>query len=162
MSKPIISIIAAIAEKNRAIGKDNKLLWHISEDLKRFKNLTNGHAVIMGQKTYESIGRPLPNRTNIIISDNPDFHPENVIVARSIAESVEKAKEVESEEIFICGGGMVYKQFISLADKLYLTLVEDDFEADVFFPEYAEFGKIINETQSSEGDYKYKFVELVK
>ena len=108
MNKPIISIIAAVAEKNRAIGKDNKLLWHIPEDLKHFKNLTAGHVVIMGQKTFESLGKPLPNRTNIIISNNSDFNPQNVIAARSIEESLKKAKQIEKEEIFICGGGAIY------------------------------------------------------
>lgn len=162
MNKPIISIIAAIAEKNRAIGKDNKLLWHIPEDLKRFKKLTTRHAVIMGQKTYESIGRPLPNRTNIIISNNPDFNPPDAIVARSIEESIAKAREVEKEEIFICGGGSIYQQFIPLAGKLYLTIVEGEFEADTFFPDYAEFKKVVKEEKSSDGKYNYKFVELVK
>ena len=162
MTQPKISIIAAVAEKNRAIGKDNKLLWHISEDLKRFKDLTSGHAIIMGQKTYESIGRLLPNRTNIVISDNSDFRPEGVIVAHSIEESVEKAKKVEKEEIFICGGGMIYRQFMPLADKLYLTLVEGNFSGDVFFPDYSDFKNILSETQSEEGDYKYRFLELIK
>jgi len=162
MNKPIISIIVALAEKNRAIGKNNKLLWHISEDLKRFKNLTAGHAIIMGQKTYESIGHPLPNRTNIVISNDLKFNPSGVLVARSIEESVAKAQAIEKEEIFICGGGIIYKQFLPLADKLYLTLVEGDFEGDVFFPEYTEFKKVVSEIQSSEGEYKYKFVELVK
>lgn len=162
MNKPIISIIAAIAEKNRAIGKGNKLLWHIPEDLKHFKNLTASHAVIMGQRTFEPFGKPLPNRTNIIISNNSDFNPRNVIVARSINESLEKAKEIEKEEIFICGGGSIYRQFMPLADKLYLTIVEGEFDADTFFPGYSEFKKIIKEEKSSDGEYNYKFVELTR
>ncbi|MCX6765545.1 MAG: dihydrofolate reductase [Candidatus Moranbacteria bacterium] len=160
--KSTISIIAAIAEKNRAIGKDNKLLWHIPEDLRRFKNLTTGHAIIMGQKTFESLGKPLPNRTNIVISNNPDFNPQNVIVTRSIEESLKKAREIEKEEIFICGGGLIYRQFLLLADKLYLTIIEGNFEADTFFPDYSEFSKIVKEEKSSDEKYNYKFVELVR
>ncbi len=162
MNKPIISIIAAIAEKNRAIGKDNKLLWHIPEDLKHFKNLTAGHVVIMGQKTFESLGKPLPNRANIVISNDPEFNPSGVVVARSIEESVAKAQEIEKEEIFICGGGSIYEQFMPLADKLYLTLVAGDFEGDVLFPDYSEFKKIIKEEKSSDGKYNYKFIELIR
>lgn len=162
MDKPIISIICAVAEKNRAIGKDNELLWHIPEDLKRFKEITSGHAMIMGQKTFESIGQPLPNRTNIIISNNPDFNPPDIIVARSIEESVAKAQEIEKEEIFVCGGGSIYKQFMPLADKLYLTVVKGEFDADTFFPDYSEFKKVLKEEKSSEGKYNYKFVELIR
>jgi len=161
MNKPIISIISAVAE-NLAIGKDNKLLWHIPEDLKRFKNLTNGRAIIMGQKTFESIVKSLPNRTNIIISNDPNFKADDAIIARSIEESLEKAKEIEEEEIFICGGGSIYRQFLPLADKLYLTIIEGDFKADTFFPDYSEFNKIVKEEKGSDGKYNYKFVELVK
>ncbi len=162
MNKPIISIIAAIAEKNRAIGKDNKLLWHIPEDLKRFKQITSGHVVVMGQKTFESIGKTLPDRTSIVVSNNPNFNPENVIIARSIEESLEKAREIEKEEIFICGGGSIYRQFMPLADKLYLTIVEGNFEADTFFPDYAEFSKVLKKEKSSDGKYNYKFIELIR
>lgn len=162
MNKPIISIVAAVAEKNRAIGKDNKLLWHIPEDLKRFKQITSGHVVVMGQKTFESLGKPLPNRTNIIISNNSNFSSQNVIVAGSIEKSLEKAKEIEKEEIFICGGGSIYRQFMPLAGKLYLTIVEGNFEADTFFPDYAEFKKTIREEKRSDGKYNYKFVELIR
>lgn len=161
MKKPIISIISAVAE-NRAIGKNNELLWHIPEDLKRFKEITTGHVVIMGQKTFESIGRPLPDRTSIVISDDLSFNPADAVIARSIEESIEKAKEIEKEEIFICGGGSIYRQFMPLADKLYLTIVEGNFEADTFFPDYSEFKKIIKEEKGSDEKYKYKFIELVK
>lgn len=161
MDKPIISIICAVAE-NRAIGKDNKLLWHIPEDLKRFKEITTRHVVIMGQKTFESIGRPLPNRTSIVISDDLSFNPTGAVVARSIKESLKKAREIEKEEIFICGGGSIYRQFLPLADKLYLTIVEGNFEADTFFPDYSEFKKVVSEEKGSDEKYKYKFIELVK
>jgi dihydrofolate reductase len=162
MNKPRISIIAAIAEKNRAIGKANKLLWHIPKDLKRFKGLTVGHVIIMGQKTFDSIGKSLPGRTSIVISRNPEFHPENIIIAESIEESLAKAKKIEKEEIFVIGGGQIYQQFMPIADKLYLTIVEGEFEADTFFPDYSEFSKIINEEKGSDGKYNYKFVELIR
>jgi len=162
MNKPFISIIAAITEKNSGIGKDNKLLWHIPEDLKRFKEITTGHAVIMGEKTFESLGKPLSNRTNIVISDNPNYNPQNVIIVGSIGESLEKAKKIEKEEIFICGGGSIYRQFMPLADKLYLTVVEGNFEADTFFPDYSDFKKVVKEEKGSDGKYNYKFVELIR
>ena len=127
-----ISIIVAVA-RNWAIGKDNQLLWHISKDLKRFKKLTEGHNVIMGKKTYESLPlRPLKNRTNIVISDNPDDRFEGCITVYSINEALQYCNE--KEESYIIGGGSVYRQFLPHADKLYLTVVEKDFDADTFFP----------------------------
>lgn len=128
-----ISIIVAIAQNN-AIGKDNQLLWHISEDLKRFKRITSGHRVIMGKKTFESLPiRPLPNRTNIIISDNPDDQYEGCIVVYSIEEALGHCND--GLESFVIGGGSVYRQFMQYADKLYLTMVYKDFEADTYFPD---------------------------
>ena len=161
MYNPKISIICAIAE-NRAIGKNNQLLWHIKEDFKFFKEKTSGHVIVMGQKTFESIGKPLPNRTTIVLSNDPESNIEGVIMARTFDEVFAKAREIEKEEIFICGGGSVYAQTIGMADKLYLTVIEGNFEADVFFPEYDEFKKIISKREGSEGDFKYKFLELEK
>jgi dihydrofolate reductase len=161
MSKPIISLICAISE-NRAIGKDNKLLWRIPEDLKRFKNITKGHTVIMGRKTFFSIGRPLPERNNIIITSNPELKLKNCIMAKSVEDALKKAGEIEKKEIFIIGGGQVYAQTISLADKLYLTIVEKICEADAFFPEYNQFSKIIFEQKGQFENYHYKFLELTK
>lgn len=160
MNKPIISIICAI-DKNKAIGKNNSLLWHIPEDLKRFKNITSGHAIIMGRKTFESIGRPLPNRTNIVITSDKSFIAENCTICHTVEDALDEAKKIEREEIFIIGGGQIYNQTINLADKLYLTIVEGEFEADSFFPEYPNFKKIKEEHSSNE-NYKYKFLELVK
>lgn len=157
-----ISMISAIAKKNRAIGKNNALLWHIPEDFQHFKELTSGHAIIMGENTYKSIGRPLPNRTNIVLSQTPDFAPEGCIVVRSIEESLDVAKQFEAEEIFICGGASIYKQFISLADRLYLTLVEGDYDADTFFPEYPEFTKEMEREEKNNGKYAFTFVTLEK
>lgn len=159
MYNPKISIICAIAE-NRAIGKNNDLLWHIPEDFKHFKEKTMGHVIMMGQKTYESIGKPLPNRTTIVLSNDENFKVEGVIVVRTFDEVFAKAKEIEKEEIFICGGASVYAQTIDLADKLYLTVVKGDFEADVFFPEYEQFKKVISQRKSSDDKFEYTFLEL--
>lgn len=128
-----ISIIVAIA-KNNAIGKNNDLLWHISDDLKRFKKYTTGNVIIMGRNTFLSLPKgALPNRENIVITDNKADKFDNTIIANSINEAIEKASN--GKENFIIGGGMVYKQFLPLANKLYLTTIDKDFEADIFFPE---------------------------
>ena len=157
-----ISILAAISKENRALGFQNKLLWKIEGDLPRFKALTTGHPIVMGRKTYESIGRPLPNRTNIVITRNPDFKPEEVLVASSIKEALDIAKENEKEEIFIIGGGEIYKQGIAFADRLYLTVVEDEPEADTFFPDYSEFKKVISEDRHKEHTASFSFIVLEK
>lgn len=154
-----INIIVAIA-KNRAIGKDNKLLWHIPNDLRRFKEITTGHTVIMGRKTYESIGRPLPDRINIIITRNNDYKADGCVTCKSLEEAIEFAKENQENEVFIIGGGEIYSQAINLADKLYLTLVEGNFEADTYFPDYSDFKKIIFEKEQKSEGYKYRFLEL--
>ncbi len=126
------SIIVAIAD-NYAIGKENRLLWHIPEDLKRFKRITTGHTLIMGKNTFESLPvRPLPNRTSIVLSDIPGDRIEGCIMAYSLEEAIEKCPE---DECFVIGGGMVYRQFLPIADKLYITWVHRVFDADTFFPE---------------------------
>jgi dihydrofolate reductase len=128
-----ISIIVAVAENN-AIGRNNELLWHISDDLKRFKKITTGHPIIMGKNTFLSLPvRPLPNRTSIVITDDPEDDFEGCIMAYSIKDALEKCPK--DEECFIIGGGSVYRQFLPLADKLYLTRVHRSYEADTFFPE---------------------------
>jgi dihydrofolate reductase len=130
---PNISIIVAIAS-NRAIGKDNRLLWHLSDDLKRFKKLTTGHTLIMGRNTFLSLPNgALPNRRHIVISDIAGESFDGCEMAGSIGEALELAGT--QEECFVIGGGMVYKQFLPLAGKLYLTQVHASFEADTFFPE---------------------------
>lgn len=129
----MISIIVAIAENN-AIGKDNDLLWHLSEDLKRFKKLTSGKTVIMGKKTFESLPvRPLPNRRSIVITDVPGEQIDGCVMAFSIEDAVSKCSP--DEENFVIGGGSVYRQFMPIADKFYLTKVHKSFEADTFYPE---------------------------
>ena len=132
----MISLIVAMG-KNREIGKENQLLWHLPKDLKHFKDLTSGHPIIMGRKTYESIGKPLPNRTNIVISRRNDWFEEGILIVGSIKEAVKFAKKID-EEVFIIGGGNIYEQTIDLADKLEVTLVDAVLDADTFFPKIDE------------------------
>jgi dihydrofolate reductase len=154
-----ISIIVAIAQNN-AIGKDNQLLWHIPEDLKRFKALTTGHTIVMGKRTFESLPiRPLPNRRSVVITDIPGELINGCEMAYSIDDAISKMEE--GRENFIIGGGMVYKQFMPLADKLYLTIVHKDFEADTFYTDidYSEWKEIAREdvpaVESLGFDYSY-------
>lgn len=170
-----ISIIAAIG-RNRELGKDNKLLWHIPEDLKRFKKLTQDHAVIMGRKTFESLGKPLPNRINIIITRDKNYKIKTFDVSKHrthIVHSLEDAfKNLESkiqsselpEEIFIIGGGEIYRQALPYADKLYLTIVDIDRpDAHTYFPEYERvFKKTIFEQKNNINGYKFTFLVLIK
>lgn len=156
----MISIIVAIGE-NRAIGKDNKLLWNIPEDMVHFREITTGHTVIMGDKTYLSIGRPLPNRKNIVLSLDENFVAPNCEVRHSLEEVLDEYKKSE-EEVFVIGGGMIYKLALPYADKLYLTIVEDSPEADTFFPDYSEFKKAVSEENEDNGQYKFKFLELTR
>lgn len=156
-----VSMIAAIASENRAIGKNNKLIYHIHEDLQRFKELTTNHLVIMGRKTFESIGKALPNRINIVITRQPNFSAENVVVTHSLDEALRLAElKARDEEVFIIGGGLVYKEAIGKADKLYLTIVEGTPSADTFFPDYSDFKKVVFEELHKSEDFKYKFLDL--
>lgn len=161
MQKPIISIIAAISE-NRAIGKDNKLLWDIPEDMKRFREVTKGHPVIMGRKTFDSIGRLLPQRLNIIVTRDKNYSVTGAVVVTSLESAVEKAKMEKTDEIFVIGGGQIYTQAIDIADKLYLTIVHTEIEGDTYFPDYSAFKKIVFEKKSESNRYRYTFLELVK
>lgn len=152
-----ISIIAATAENN-VIGFNNKLIWHISEDLKRFKRITAGHTVIMGRKTYESLPfKPLPKRLNIVISRKKKLKLKGAVVVSSPEEALKICKE--DEEVFICGGATIYKHFIKSADKMYLTKIYHNFEGDTFFPEIKnEDWKLINKT-NSEDKYRFSFLD---
>ncbi|MEW6132920.1 MAG: dihydrofolate reductase [Pseudomonadota bacterium] len=131
--KPRISIISAIA-KNRTIGIDNTLPWRLSEDLKYFKALTLGHHILMGRKTWESIGKPLPGRTTVIITRSDYAAPEGVKIAHSLQEAIDVCGE--DEEIFFVGGADLYGQALPLADRLYLTEIQADVEGDAWFPDY--------------------------
>lgn len=159
----MISIIVAIAE-NYAIGKDNDLLWHIPEDMKRFKRITTGHKVIMGKRTYESLPyRPLKDRTNIVISDIPGDHYEGCVMAYSIEEALRHCDP--EEECFVIGGGMIYRQFMDIADKLYITLVHKEFEADTFYPEIDP--ETWKEVEREEGldenlEFTYSFITYLR
>ncbi|MDR1975422.1 MAG: dihydrofolate reductase [Campylobacteraceae bacterium] len=127
-----LSIIVAVG-KSWQIGLDNKLLWHIPEDLKLFKEITLGHHLIMGRKTYESIGKPLPNRTSIVLSKS-DINIENAFTCKSLEEAIALCKKRSESEAFIIGGAQVYAQALPLADRLYLSTVDYNGKADVFFP----------------------------
>ncbi|MBU1031927.1 dihydrofolate reductase [Patescibacteria group bacterium] len=153
-----LSIIAAIASKNRALGKDNELIYKIPEDLKRFKKLTEGHAIIMGRKTFESIGYPLPNRLNIIITRDKNFSEKGITVVHSLEEALQQIQG--EDEVFVIGGGQIYKEAMPLADKLYLTIVEGNPSADTFFPDYSDFKKVVFEESHESGGLKYKFITL--
>jgi dihydrofolate reductase len=154
-----INLIAALSE-NRVIGKDNKLLWNIPSDLKRFRQLTSGHPIIMGRKTYESIGRLLPNRTNIIITRDQDYKVEGAVITHSLDEALRQAQG--DDEIFVIGGGQIFEQAISLADKLYLTIVKGNFEGDAFFPDYSAFTKEVLREDGEENGYEFTFLDLEK
>ena len=154
-----ISIIVAIASNN-AIGKDNDLLWHISAELKRFKKLTEGHYIIMGKRTYYSLPkRPLPNRTNMIITDVEDEEIDGCLMAYSIDDAITKMDR--ERENFIIGGGSIYKQFMPHADKLYITRIHKDFEADTFFPKFTlDDWKIVYKedvNDDPQNDFTYTF-----
>ena len=155
-----ITIIVAVA-KNLAIGKDNDLLWHLPKDMLFFKDTTKGHCIITGRKNYYSIPekyRPLPNRTNIVITRDEDLVLEGAIVVNSIEKAIKVAKKTDEKEIFIIGGGEIYKQSLHLANKLYITEVDSVFEDDdTFFPEFDKNNWEIISKESHQKDEKHKF-----
>lgn len=153
----MIKIIVAMS-KNRVIGNSNKLIWKLSADLKRFKEITTGNAVIMGRKTYESIGKPLPNRRNIIVTRNSEYFADGC----EIAESLEKAIDICDRDCFIIGGGDIYRQSMDLAQKIYLTLVRENMDGDTSFQEIGkEWMKISREDFQADdkNEYAYSFIE---
>ncbi len=161
---PNISIIVAVAENN-AIGKDNRLLWRLTDDLKRFKKLTTGHTLIMGRNTFLSLpGGALPDRRHIVISDRPGELFEGCEMAGSMEEAVELADE--SDECFVIGGGMVYAQFLPRAGKLYLTRVHASFEADTFFPEidFTQWKAVASEEVAAGeiNEYAHTYTEYIR
>ena len=151
----MISLIVA-ASINNAIGKENQLLWHLPNDLKFFKNTTWGGVVIMGRKTFESVNKPLPGRTNIVITKQPDWNAENVVVASSLEDALEKAAALNFKEIFIIGGGEIYKQSIAIANRIYLTKVHTEIDGDTFFPDLNNDWKMIS-NRDFKSDEKNKF-----
>ena len=156
----IISAIVAMANNN-VIGKNNDIPWYLPADLKYFKKTTIGHHILMGRKSFQSIGRPLPKRTNIIITRDPYFISSNCLVARTIQEGLEMAYDNHEKECFIIGGGTIYEQTKDLWDRLYLTQVALDVEGDVFFPklnmdEWSLISKVDN-APDEKNPYHYSF-----
>jgi dihydrofolate reductase len=163
---PKVCIVVAMSRGKQAIGMEGKLLWHIPEDMKRFKELTMGHPVIMGRKTFESIvsyiGKPLPGRTNIVVTRNADYTYPGIIVAPTLTDAIENAKILDAKEVHIGGGSEIYAQALPLVDRLYLTLIDDEKDADTFFPEYKlEFTKVISsEKRHTEAGVAYEWLTL--
>lgn len=151
----IISTIVAVSENN-VIGKDNNLPWRLSNDLKYFKKTTQGHTIVLGRKNYDSIGRPLPNRTNIVITRQSDLKIEGCIVMPSLESAIEYAKANGEDELFIIGGAQIYALAIPLINKLYLTKVHADVEGDVVFPEMGEGWKEVS-SEDHKADEKNEF-----
>lgn len=157
----MLSIIVAIA-KNQVIGKNNQLIWHLPEDLKRFKKITTGKTIIMGRKTFESLGRVLPNRKHIILTKSLDYKVENEAV-----EVVHNLSEIEKyiaskEESFVIGGGLIYNLLMPYANKLYITKIEEEFEGDTYFPKIEEKEwKIVQEEKgicNEQNPYQYSYI----
>lgn len=160
----MLSIIVAMSQ-NRIIGLAGQLPWHLSEDLKNFKRITTGHTVVMGRMTYESVGKPLPNRTNIVLTHATGFQPQGVTVVHDVNEIIKLAKS--AEEIFVIGGAEVYRQTLDYVHKIYLTLILRDFDGDTYFPDVdlAKEFRIISESPvytSQKNGIPYKFIEAVR
>lgn len=161
----MVSIIAAISDNN-VIGKDNKLIWHLPEDLKRFKELTTGHTIIMGRRTFESLGKVLPNRKHIVLTRDENYHVdnENVIIIHDI-ENLEQYIDKEAEN-FVIGGAIIYRQLMPKADKMYITKIHEKFEGDSYFPIINEKEWSITEKikgmQNEQNPYDYEFLTFVR
>ena len=151
-----ISLIVAAAENN-AIGKNNQLLWHLPNDLKFFKNTTWGMPVIMGRKTFEAVNKPLPGRFNVVITRQDGWKADGVIVAKDLKEALQKATETNCKEIFIIGGGEIYKQSMEMTDKIYLTRVHANIDGDTFFPVIDENKWQLTSNQEFAADEKHAF-----
>ncbi len=144
----------------RGIGKKNAIPWHVPEELKRFKEITTPHPMIMGRKTFESIGKVLPGRPHFIITRDNSYKVEGATICHSLDEAIKKAKELDNEEIFIIGGGEIFKLAMPCIDRLYVTRIKGDFGADVFFPDYSSFKKIIFRQDIEAHGYRYTFMTL--
>lgn len=163
MIKSELTIIAA-ASTNNVIGFDNKLIWNIPKDLKRFKELTQGHSVIMGRKTFESLPSPLPNRRNIVVTRNKDYSPEGIEVFSSIEDAIDVCRE--DLQPFIIGGGEIYSQTINLVDKIELTRVYKDYQGDAFFPDIPldnfELANELVNYLDDDSSTKYSFLTYIR
>ncbi len=162
MSSIRLAMIAAMS-RNRVIGRDNALPWHISADLKHFKRTTLGKPVVMGRKTFESIGRPLPGRTNIVVTRQEGYRPEGVRVATSTASALALADDVAAAdgaaEVMVIGGEQLYRSLLPHAERLYLTEVDAEVEGDAFFPELDACWEVASEEPGEEDDWRFRFVE---
>jgi dihydrofolate reductase len=158
--EPKISLIVAMAD-NRVIGKQNDIPWNIPGEQKRFKEITTGHPIIMGRKTYESIGRVLPNRPNIIITRDENFKVDGATVCHNLDEALVKARELDQDEIFVIGGGQIYQEAMPIAHRLYLTRIHKQIDGEVFFPDYSKFTKVVStEEHEMEDGTKYSYSVL--
>jgi dihydrofolate reductase len=152
----IISLLAAMDER-RGIGWKGTLPWRLSSDLKRFRELTMGHHIIVGRKTFESIGKPLPGRTMIIVTRTPGLQVEDCLVVHSVEAAIELARSRGESEVFVCGGAEIYAQALPRADRFYLTVVHAVVEADVFFPEWEGMGWVERQSSDHEADEKNQY-----
>lgn len=153
----MLAFVVATAE-NRVIGRDNQLIWHLPADLKHFKQLTQGHPVVMGRRTYESIGRPLPNRTNIVVTRQTDWQATGCETVHSVPAALERAAQLD-EEVFVIGGAEIYQQALPAADTIYLTEVHHEFEGDVLFPEldHAVWREVSRQRHEADDKHAYPF-----
>jgi|ERR1035437_1338077 dihydrofolate reductase len=149
----IISIIAAVAE-NYVIGKDNKIPWYLPADFKYFKEKTTGHCIIMGRKTYESIGKPLPNRTSIVITKQKDYEAPGCFIAYSLEAAIDLCRDTEQSEAFIIGGKQIYDQALKYSNKLYITKVHAEVEGDTYFPEFSQNEFLLTSSVENKADEK--------
>ena len=158
-----ISIMAAITDE-LGIGKDNDLLVKIPEDFARVRSITKGHPLVRGRKSFESIGRPLPSRTNIVITRDTNYQHEGIVVVHSLAKGLEIAKKEEEQkengEIFVFGGGQIWKEALPMVGRLYLTVIHKNFPADTFFPDYSQFTKVIEKEEHLDNNPPYTFLTL--
>lgn len=158
MKTPRISAIAAIG-RNRELGKNGDLIWRIKEDLGHVRDITMGHPLIMGRKTHESIGKPLPGRVNIVVSRDITYTADGCVVVPSVEMAIEKAALLEKEEIFIFGGAQIYEAALPLTTRLYLTQIDaEDSDADTFFPDYTSFSKILDEEKREQDGLSYTWI----
>ena len=150
---------------NRAIGLDGQMPWHLSADLKRFKQITMGHPILMGRLTFESIGRPLPGRTNIVVSRNPAYRPEGCIVLDSMEAAISHGCQLD-DEVFVIGGSTLYEATLPIADTLYITQINHDFDGDTFFPDFDRHQWVEAQREDWVDDTKvgftYSFLKLQK
>ena len=151
----MIAIVVAAAENN-VIGKDNGLIWHLPADLRHFKQITMGHPILMGRKTYESIGKPLPGRTSVLVTTQADYKAEGCIVAHNVQEALEQANRLD-QDVYIIGGANLYEQTLPLTDTVYLTRVHHAFDGDAYFPELKEAEWEVTAQEHHEPDEKHKY-----